>query len=153
MLARPFDQGRPAMRRNAVVLAAILLLIPLGARAADLVVWWDKPLYAQEEQALHETVAAFERKAGKQVQLVFHPANELPGKLVAALASGQPPDFAFGDQLENYVAQWAFEHQLVDLTDTVAHFSDMFDPYALAWVTWRDAKNGQKSCMGCSSVA
>jgi multiple sugar transport system substrate-binding protein len=148
MLARPFDQGRPAMRRNAVVLAAILLLIPPGARAADLVVWWDKPFYAQEEQALHETIAAFEQKTGKQVELVFHTDSELPGKLVAALAAGQPPDFAFGNQLENYVAQWAFEHQLVDLADTVGRSSEMFDPDALAWVTWRDAKNGQGALYG-----
>jgi hypothetical protein len=33
------------MRRSAVVLGAILLLAPLGARAADLVVWWEKGFY------------------------------------------------------------------------------------------------------------
>jgi multiple sugar transport system substrate-binding protein len=117
------------MRRGAVVLAAIWLLIPLGARAADLVVWWEKASYAQEQQALDDTIAAFERKTGKHVEVVVtYNDNELPGKLVAALAAGQPPDFAFGNQLENYLAQWAFEHQLVDLTDTVGNFSDMFDP-------------------------
>jgi hypothetical protein len=32
------------MRVRAVLLAAALVLAPLGARAADLVVWWDKIL-------------------------------------------------------------------------------------------------------------
>jgi hypothetical protein len=36
-------------------------MAPLVAQAADLVVWWDKAFYAQEEAALHETIAAFEQ--------------------------------------------------------------------------------------------
>jgi multiple sugar transport system substrate-binding protein len=83
------------MRARAVVLAVAIALAPLGAKAADLVVWWDKAFYAQEEEALQETITAIEQKTGKRVELVFHPDNELPGKLVAALASGQAPDFAF----------------------------------------------------------
>jgi ABC-type glycerol-3-phosphate transport system substrate-binding protein len=58
------------------------------------------------------------RMTGKQVELVFHPDNELPGKLVAAIASGQAPDFAFGNILEDYIGQWAFDDQLVDLSAT-----------------------------------
>jgi multiple sugar transport system substrate-binding protein len=108
----------------------------------------DKPLYAQEEQALHDTIAAFEQKAGKQVDLVVYSDVELPSKLVAALAAGQPPDFAFANLLFDYIGQWAFDDQLVDLADTVGHFSDMFDPDALVWVTWRDAKNGQEALYG-----
>jgi multiple sugar transport system substrate-binding protein len=136
------------MRRHAIALAAVLALAPLGAEAADLVVWWDKAFYAQEEAALHETIAAFEQETGKQVDLVFHPDNELPGKLVAALASGQAPDFAFGNHLEDYIGQWAFDDQLVDLTDTVGHFADMFDPDALARVTWHNAESGQQALYG-----
>jgi hypothetical protein len=35
-----------------VLLASTLLLAPLGAKAADLVVWWEKGYYAQEDAAL-----------------------------------------------------------------------------------------------------
>jgi multiple sugar transport system substrate-binding protein len=93
------------MRSRTAVLAAMLAIAPLEAKAADLVVWWDKASNAQEDEALHETIAAFEQTTGKRVELVFHPDNELPGKLVAALASGQAPDFAFGNNLENYIGQ------------------------------------------------
>ena len=63
------------MRARAVVLAVALVLAPLGAKAADLVVWWDKGFYAQEDEALREIIAAFEQRSGKQVELVLHRAD------------------------------------------------------------------------------
>ena len=75
------------MRARAVVLAVAIFLAPLGARAADLVVWWEKGHYAEPDEAVQEIIAAFEQRSGKQVGLVFYPDNEIPGKLVAALAS------------------------------------------------------------------
>ena len=58
------------MRARAVVLAVAIVLAPLGARAADLVVWWEKGFYPQENEAVAEILAAFEQKTGKQVELV-----------------------------------------------------------------------------------
>ena len=58
------------MRARAVVLAVAIVLAPLGAQAADLVVWWDKGFYAQEDAAVREIIAAFEQESGKQVELV-----------------------------------------------------------------------------------
>ena len=84
------------MRSRAVILAVALVMSPLGARAADLVVWWDEGSYAEEDEAVGEIIAAFEQETGKQVELVLHPEQELPDKIVAAVAAGQPPDFAFG---------------------------------------------------------
>ena len=57
------------MRARAVVLAVALVLAPLGARAADLVVWWEKGFNPEEDAAVREIVAAFEQKTGKQVEL------------------------------------------------------------------------------------
>ena len=59
------------MRSHAIVLAAALILAPLGARAADLVVWWEKGYYPQEDEAVAEIIAAFEQETGKQVELVL----------------------------------------------------------------------------------
>ena len=36
------------VRIEAVVLAAALAIAPLGAQAADLVVWWEEGLYPEE---------------------------------------------------------------------------------------------------------
>ena len=57
------------MRSLTAVLAAMLALVPLGARAADLVVWWDKGASPQEDAAVKEIIAAFEQKTGKHVEL------------------------------------------------------------------------------------
>ena len=120
------------MRARAVVLAVAIVLAPLGARAADLVVWWEKGFYPQEDEAVREIIAAFEQKTGKQVELVFHPtggasgqgrggARGRPAARLRCSASGSTP----------ISAQWAYEDRLVDLTDAIGPFSDLFDPDAL----------------------
>src|SRR5689334_18170033 len=77
--------GSGAMRVRSVLLAAALALAPLGARAADLVIWWEKGFYPEEDPAVRELVAAFERKTGKGVQLAFYAQQvELPGRTAAA---------------------------------------------------------------------
>ena len=133
-----------------VLLAAAIVLAPLGADAADLVVWWEKGFYPQEDAAVRETVAAFELGSGKQVELAFYPDAELPDKIATALEAGPPPDFAFGPRLASYITQWAFDDRLVDLTDTVGHFSDLFDQDALAWYVLLDQRTGQRALYALS---
>jgi multiple sugar transport system substrate-binding protein len=142
------------MRSRTVVLAAMLSMAPLSAAAADLVVWWEKGFYPQEDAAVRETIAAFEQKTGKQLELVQPTQDELPGKVKAALEAGQPPDFAFGVLLQDYVGPWVVEDRLADLSDVIGAFSNLFDPDALAWVTWANAQAGQKALYaGCRSAA
>jgi multiple sugar transport system substrate-binding protein len=133
---------------RAAVLAALLMTSPLEARAADLVVWWEKGFYPQEDQAVRDIITAFEQKSGKHVELEFNSEDELPGKLEAAVEAGRPPGFAFGVLLQDYIARWAAEDRLTDLSDIVGAFSNLFDPDALAHVTWRDAHNARKALYG-----
>jgi multiple sugar transport system substrate-binding protein len=71
-------------------------LAPLTARAADLVVWWEKGFYAEEDEAVAEIIAAFEQETGKEVELIQPDQYEVNDKARAALAAGQPPDFLYG---------------------------------------------------------
>jgi ABC-type glycerol-3-phosphate transport system substrate-binding protein len=97
------------MRRQAIALiAAALILAPLGAKAADLVIWWEKGFYAQEDEGLQEVIAAFEHKTGKKVELVLPQQAELADKLEAAIKAGQLPDFTFGLALDTYIPKWAW---------------------------------------------
>jgi multiple sugar transport system substrate-binding protein len=132
------------MQMNAAVLAMALTLAPLGAKAADLVVWWDEGYYAEEGEAVREIVAAFEQQTGRQVELVFHSEAEHPEAIVAALEVGQPPDFAFGLRLDTYILDWAHNDRLVDLSVAVGQLSDLFDAEALAWMMPLDQKTGRK---------
>jgi multiple sugar transport system substrate-binding protein len=52
-------------------------MAPLGAQAADLVVWWDKGFYPQEDEAVRDIITAFEQDSGKQVELVQAAQNEI----------------------------------------------------------------------------
>jgi multiple sugar transport system substrate-binding protein len=136
------------MRSRTAVLAAMLVMAPLCARGADLVVWWETGIDVQEDEAVREIIATFEQGSGKHVDLSFDSMEEFPKRIEAALAAGQPPDFAFGYSLSTYVPQWARDDRLVDLTDTVGHFSDVFDPYQLERATLLNARAGQKALYG-----
>jgi multiple sugar transport system substrate-binding protein len=136
------------MHNRTAVLVAMLAMAPLGARAADLVVWWDEGRYAEEDEAVKEIIAAFEHDTGKQIELVFQSEEEHPEALAAALGAGKPPDYAFGFLLVNYLGQWAVEDRLVDLSEAIGHFADLFEPDVLASMTWRNASTGQKALYG-----
>ena len=131
----------------ALALAA-LILAPLGAQAADLVVWWEKGFYPEEDEAVREIIAAFEQETGKQVELVFHPQAELPARSWRRSRPASPPDFAFGFWLATYIPKWALEDRLVDLTDAVGHFSDLFDPNQLDRAMLLNARTGQQALYG-----
>jgi multiple sugar transport system substrate-binding protein len=126
----------------------MLVTAPPGAQAADLVAWWDEGYNPEEQEAVEEIVAAFEQETGKQVDLVFHPESEHPEAIDAALKAGEPPDFAFGYFLDYHIGPWASDDRLVDLSDAVGHFADMFDPDVFGWTVWRNASTGQKALYG-----
>jgi len=126
-----------------LVLAAAIILAPPGAKAANLVLWWDEGYYAQEDEAVREIVAAFEQETGGEVELTFQPLDEHPDKIIAALAAGRAPDFAFGALLGDLIGEWALDDRLVDLTETVGAFSNLFEPDALAWWTFVNGRTGQ----------
>jgi multiple sugar transport system substrate-binding protein len=133
------------MWSRVLVIAAALVMGPLGAQGADLVVWWEKGQAAEEDEAVAEIIAAFEQGTGKQVELVLGPQEELLADLMAALeAGGRTPDFVFTVINIRHYEQWAYEGRLVDLTDAVGHFSDLFDPDALDSVTLLDATTGRR---------
>jgi multiple sugar transport system substrate-binding protein len=120
------------------------VLAPLGARAADLVVWWEEGFNPEEDTAVRDIIAAFEQKTGRQVELVFSPNNE-PTKILTALEAGHPPDFLFTLRLSNQFARWAHEGRLVDLADTLGPFTAQFDQGSLEADMMLDATTGQRS--------
>ena len=113
--------------------------------AADLVVWWEEGQSAQEDEAVREIVAAFEQGAGKRVELVLGVQEELVADLVAALEAGRrTPDFVFTVVDTQPYERWAYEGRLVDLSDAVGHYSDLFDRDALRGATLLDGTTGRR---------
>jgi multiple sugar transport system substrate-binding protein len=93
-------------------------------------------------------VAAFEQETGKQVEVTLLPMAAQPPHIEAALDAARPPDFAFGFWLDTYVPKWALEDRLVDLSDTVGHFSDLFDPNQLDRAMLLNARTGERALYG-----
>jgi multiple sugar transport system substrate-binding protein len=136
------------VRSRAVVLAAVIAVMPLGAEAADLVVSWQEAYYPQEDEALAEVVSTFEKETGKQVEVTRLPLAEQPPQIKAMLEAGHPPDFAFGFWLVDKIPRWALEDRLLDLTDTVGDFSDLFDPDQLDRAMLFNATTGRRALYG-----
>jgi multiple sugar transport system substrate-binding protein len=132
------------MRTRAVVLAVAIVLAPLGARSADLVVWWDEGFYPQEDAAVAEIVAAFEQKTGKQVELVQIAQSEMFPKAQATLDAGQAPDFLFGTDGGTLMAQWAYEDRLVDLEGVLGPVLNLFDADTIDVSTLLNGKTGRR---------
>jgi multiple sugar transport system substrate-binding protein len=136
------------MHKNAVIFAVALALAPIRAQAADLVVSWQEGIYPQEDAALAEVIATFEKETGKQVEVTLLPLPEQPPRIKAMLEAGHPPDFAFGFWLVDKTSRWALEDRLLDLADTVGDFSDLFDPDQLDRAMLFNATTGRRALYG-----
>jgi multiple sugar transport system substrate-binding protein len=133
------------MRRQTIALiAAALILTPPGARAADLVVWWEKTFYPQGNEAVREIVTAFEQQTGKQVELVRPEGGGVMAQVEAALRAGMPPDFLYSVRLATSAARWAYDDRLVDLGGVLGPVLDLFDADTIEASTLLDGKTGRR---------
>src|SRR5258706_6562513 len=117
-----------------------------AAAQETLVVYWTKGFYPQEDKALDEMVAKFEKKTGVKVELSRYSPQESVPKAVAALDSGSPPDVAYGDVFDFQVAgKWAFEGQLEDLSDILAPMKGSFLHNAIETTYLQNGKTGKRA--------
>ena len=137
------------MCSRAIVVLAALILAPLGAQAADLVVWWEEGYYAQEDEALREIIAAFEqeqRQAGRA--RLLSAGRSCPTRSRRRSRPAGRPTSPSASSLATTFREWAFEDRLVDLTDTVGSFSNLFDPNQLDRAMLLNARTGQRALYG-----
>jgi multiple sugar transport system substrate-binding protein len=129
--------------RAATMVAAALVMAPLGAHGADLVVWWEKGFYPQEDDAIAEIVAAFEQGTDQDVELVLLPEGEILSKAEVALEAGHPPDFLWSTTTEGWFARWAYEDRLADLGAALDPVLDLFDADAIEQATLLNGRTGE----------
>jgi multiple sugar transport system substrate-binding protein len=134
------------MCSRAISLAVMLMMAPFGSRGADLVVWWERGFYPQEDEAVAEIIEAFEQETGKQVQLVQPAQYEVNDKVRAALAAGRPPDFLYGTI--TVWGRWAYEDQLAELADVLRPVLDLFDADAVDAAISLNGRTGQRGLYG-----
>jgi multiple sugar transport system substrate-binding protein len=105
------------------VLAAMLAVAPLGAKAADLVVWWERGSNPEDDAAVREIIAAFEQETGKQVDLEQRRRATLRPRPLPPSPTGKTPDFLFGTN-----GQWAGAGRLIEHSDVVGPFASSVRP-------------------------
>jgi multiple sugar transport system substrate-binding protein len=135
------------MRPKAIALAAALAIAPLDARAADLVVWWEKGSHPEEDEAVREIVRAFEQDTAKQVDLVLRGQYEIGDQAQAALEAGEPPDFLYLS-LGEWITQWAHEGKLLDLQPVLGPVLDLFDSDAVEAAMLLNGGTGRRALYG-----
>jgi multiple sugar transport system substrate-binding protein len=130
------------MGGRAVFLAAAIVLAPPGAKAADLVVWWEAGFYPEEDAAVREIIAAFEQESGTEVELVQPDQYEMNDRARAALSTGQPPGFLYGTVVSWW--WWAYEGRLVDLEGVLGPTLGLFDADAVEAAMKLNGSTGQR---------
>jgi len=133
------------MLRKVFAAVALASVCSVATAQETLVVYWTKGFYPQEDKALDEMVAKFEKKTGVKIELSRYSPQESVPKAVAALDSGTPPDVAYGDVFDFQVAgKWAAEGRLEDLSDILTPMKASFLPVTLETVYLLNEKTGKR---------
>ncbi len=133
------------MLRKAFAAVALASLCSVATAQETLVVYWTKGFYPQEDKALDDMVAKFEKKTGVKIELSRYSPQESVPKAVAALDSGTPPDVAYGDVFDFQVAgKWAAEGRLEDLSDILTPMKASFLPVTLETAYLLNEKTGKR---------
>lgn len=141
-----------AKKKGLIFLSALMFFIFMGEMVLaqdEVVIWWNKSYYPEEDKKLEEVVAAWEKQAGKKVELNFLTTEDIPKKLIAAIDAKNPPDIAFGHVLDlQYMPKWAYDGQLEDVSDVVTPLKDRWLPMVLQTVLLYNSKTGKKAYYG-----
>ncbi len=96
-------------------------------------------------QGDHRRLRAGDRQAGR-ARLPSTESFRTRSRRRSRPASRPTSPSAYG--LATYIPKWALEDRLVDLSDAVGHFSDLFDPDQLDRAMLLNARTGQKALYG-----
>jgi multiple sugar transport system substrate-binding protein len=108
---------------------ALAAFTSFAAAQETLVIYFSKGFYPQEDKALDDVIAKYQKKTGVKVELSRYAPQEMIPKTVAALDAGNPPDIVYADVFDFQVAgKWAFEGRLEDVSDIINPMKGKFLP-------------------------
>lgn len=129
--------------------AELAMARPLARRqdsGGNVVVWWNKSYYPEEDEALEAVVAKWEEESGNTVELSYFTTEDLPKKILSAVAAGNPPDVAFAHLNDWQInPRLAWNGQLEDVSDVVEPVEDVYTEAALASVRLFNNTTGERS--------
>jgi multiple sugar transport system substrate-binding protein len=99
---------------------------------AGLRIYWRRGLFPEEDQALQQMIATWERQSSIPVKLSLLSPDDVLNQAVIALENGNPPDIVFAHRTDYTLEpRWALEDKLVDVSDVLATVKDQYNPLAL----------------------
>jgi multiple sugar transport system substrate-binding protein len=112
---------RSMLARTGALAATSALSCPYIANAAatTATVWQVQGFFPEEDIAFRKVVADYEKLSGNKIDFSIMPFMALNQKAVSSLTSGDVPDLIFHDAPETILPQFAWNDQLLDVTDIV----------------------------------
>ncbi|MBW4515799.1 MAG: ABC transporter substrate-binding protein [Timaviella obliquedivisa GSE-PSE-MK23-08B] len=99
---------------------------------AGLRIYWRRGLFPEEDQALQQAIAAWERQSSIPVKLSLLSPDDVLNQAVIALENGDPPDIVFAHRADYTLEpRWALEDKLADVSDVVATVKNQYSQLAL----------------------
>src|ERR1700742_1317498 len=101
--------------------------------AGEITVWWTQGFYEQENKAIVDMMAAWEKRTGIKVNLSIINGPDVITKLIAGMQVGDVPDLVHtvtGDRF--LVPRAAWNDQLEDVSDVLETQKSEFIPTAVA---------------------
>ena len=90
-----------------------------NAAATTATLWQGQGFFPEEDAAFRATVADYEKASGNKIDYSIMPFTALNQKAVSAMTSGSVPDLIFSAAPETILPQFAWNDQLLDVTDVV----------------------------------
>jgi multiple sugar transport system substrate-binding protein len=116
------------------------------ADGKTITVWWNQGFYPSEDQAMRETVAAWEKASGNKVELTFYNGADLPAKIVSALTTGDVPDICYVDNADFLLLpQAVWNDRAEDVSDVVNTQAKEYSKAALTAANLYDNVAGRRA--------
>ncbi len=120
-----------------------------AAAGQTITAWWNQGYYPAEDQALRDTVAAWEKQTGNKVDLTFYNGSDLPAKIISAMTTGDVPDICYVDNADFLLLpQAAWNDKVVDASDIVNSQKAEYSQTALTAASLYDNAQHKRSFFG-----
>jgi len=142
---------RSVIRAPLGLAAASVLARPYIANAAakTAVCWLNQGFIPQEDAAMRQVVADYEKASGNKLDASIMPFMAMNQKTISALTSGDVPDLIFMDAPSSIIPQNALDDKLVDVSDVVAPYESQLSETAKLGSTFYNKATKKRSYYLC----
>jgi multiple sugar transport system substrate-binding protein len=131
--------------------AAVALATPYiaNAQAKTAVCWLNQGFIPEEDAAMRQVVADYQKASGNKLDASIMPFMALNQKTISALTSGDVPDVVFMDAPSSIIPQNAWEDKLTDVSDVVKPYESQLSETAKLGSTFYNKAKKARSYYLC----